>query len=176
MSTSVLVAFATTHGSTQQAAEFVATILREHHLNVDVQAAADIKTLDSYDAVVLGAPIYVGSLHGEAKKFLRQKQSELESRPVALFVLGPVQDVPEEMDGAKEQLAKNLEKFPWLSPVSIEVFIGAIPKENLRFPYNLLPALRELTTGDQRDWDAMRAWADQLPTLLANENTPAAKI
>jgi menaquinone-dependent protoporphyrinogen oxidase len=41
-----------------------------------------------------------------------------------------------------------------------------VPKK-LRFPLNLIPALKQMPANDLRDWVAIRAWADGLlPALL----------
>ena len=34
----------------------------------------------------------------------------------------------------------------------------------LRFPYNLIPALKKMPASDLRDWEAIRAWASSLAT------------
>ena len=53
MSDTILVAYATRYGSTQQVAEEVATILRQSGLQVDVQPARQVKSVDGYRAVVV---------------------------------------------------------------------------------------------------------------------------
>ena len=57
MSASVLVAYATRYGSTQEVAEAVAATLRERGLEVDIQPMREVRALDQYRAVVLGAPL-----------------------------------------------------------------------------------------------------------------------
>lgn len=58
MSESVLVAYATRYGSTQEVAEAVAATLRERGLEVDIQPMRKVRALAGYSAVVLGAPLY----------------------------------------------------------------------------------------------------------------------
>ena len=55
MENKVLVAYASTHGSTQEVAGVVATTLREHGLTVDLQTARQVRSLEGYGAAVLGA-------------------------------------------------------------------------------------------------------------------------
>ena len=66
MTALILVAYATKHGSTQEVAEAIAATLREHALEVEVKPASEVRALDRYGAVVLGAPLYSGRWHGDA--------------------------------------------------------------------------------------------------------------
>ncbi|MBW7884512.1 MAG: hypothetical protein H3C34_18100 [Caldilineaceae bacterium] len=63
MSISVLVTYASKYGSTQEVAESVAAVLRDHELTVDLQPMPNVTALAGYDAVVLGAPIYNSRFH-----------------------------------------------------------------------------------------------------------------
>lgn len=54
--------------------------------------------------------------------------------------------------------------FPWFEPVAIEVFGGKFDPATLRFPYNLIPALKHMPANNIRDWTAIRAWASGLVT------------
>ena len=58
---SILLAYATRYGSTQEVAETITATLREAGLKVDMQPMQDVRTLDNYDAVVLGAAITMPS-------------------------------------------------------------------------------------------------------------------
>src|SRR5512142_2774575 len=86
---SILVAFASRYGSTQQAAEIVAEALRQAGRQVDLQPMQEVKSLEHYDAIVLGAAIYNAKWHPDAHAFLSQHEAILRQRPVALFSLGP---------------------------------------------------------------------------------------
>ncbi len=169
MSTSILIAYATRYGSTQEVAETVATTLREHGLEVDLQPTRKVRTLEPYGAVVLGAPIYFGSLHKDAQLFLSQHREALAARPVAVFVLGPIRHNEQEWQETRTQLDKELAKFPWLTPITLEMFGGKFDPAKLRFLDKLivmLPAspLHNQPASDVRDWTAIRAWANNLAT------------
>ncbi|HEX6383591.1 MAG TPA: flavodoxin domain-containing protein [Anaerolineae bacterium] len=56
MSASILVAYATRYGSTQEVAQVVAAMLREGGLEVEIQPMRKVRSLEGYRAVVLGAP------------------------------------------------------------------------------------------------------------------------
>ena len=162
MSASVLVAYATRYGSTQEVAEAVAATLRERGLAVDIGPMREVRTLDQYRAIVLGAPLYMFHWHKDALNFLARHRAALTARPVAIFALGPFHADEKEFQGSREQLEKELAKFPWLTPVAIEIFGGKFDPEKLTFPHNLVPALKNTPASDIRDWTAIRAWANDL--------------
>jgi len=162
MSASDLVAYATRYGSTQEVAEAVAATLRERGLAVDIQPMRNVQALDQYRAIVLGAPLYMFHWHRDALHFLARHREALMQRPVAIFALGPFYTEEKEFQGAREQLDKELAKFPWLTPRAITIFGGKFDPQQLTFPYNLIPALGNMPTSDVRDWTAFRAWANEL--------------
>src|SRR6266545_1563421 len=61
MNPSILIAYATKNGSTEQVANEVAARLSAHGLVTDVRAARDIRALDGHVGVVLGSAIYMGT-------------------------------------------------------------------------------------------------------------------
>jgi menaquinone-dependent protoporphyrinogen oxidase len=166
MSASVLVAYATRYGSTQEVAEAVAATLCERGRAVDIQPMRDVRTLEGYNAVVLGAPLYMFHWHKDALHFLARHQEVLTRRPVAIFALGPFHAEEKEFQGAREQLDKELAQFPWLTPQAITIFGGKFDPQRLTFPYNLVPALKNMPASDVRDWTAIRTWANDLAALF----------
>jgi menaquinone-dependent protoporphyrinogen oxidase len=168
MDSKILVAYASTHGSTQEVAEEIARTLREHDLRVELQPARNVRTLEGYGAVVLGAALYMFHLHKDALRFLTRHQKELTSGvPLAIFAGGPIETGDEkEFQEVRKQLDQELAKFPWLRPVAIEVIGGKFDPLRLRFPWNLIPALKQRPPSDLRDWDAIRYWAGTLAEQL----------
>ena len=168
MSASILVAYATRYGSTQEVAQTIVEILQKEGFKVDLVPARKVNSLDGYMAVVLGAPLYMFRWHNDARHFLSQHQIALTTIPIpiAVFALGPFHDKEEELQSARAQLNKELFKYPWLEPASIEVFAGKFDPDSLRFPYNLIGPLKKLPASDERDWTAIRSWAGNLPGLL----------
>src|SRR5437764_8065225 len=114
MSASVLVAYATRYGSTQEVAEAVAATLRERGLEVESQPMREVRTLERYRAIVLGAPLYMFHWHKDALHFLARHREALTQRPVAVFALGPIHAEEKEFQEGCQQLDKELAKFPWL--------------------------------------------------------------
>jgi menaquinone-dependent protoporphyrinogen oxidase len=174
MSSLVLVGYATRYGSTQEVAEAVAVTLRECGLAVDLQPMREVRTLAEYSAVVLGAPLFMFRWHKDALGFLSRHHKALMERPVAVFALGPTHDPYDEKEwqDSRAQLDKELAKFPWLTPVALEMFGGKYNPAYLRFPINLLAGKEPAS--DLRDWQAIRAWAAGLPAALQCEAVKAA--
>ena len=162
----ILVAYATRSGSTQEVAEQIAATLRESGIEVSLQAARQVQTLEGYSAVILGAPLYLGRWLKDARRFLRRHQASLAERPVVLFALGPLEDTEEQYQGARGQLDKQLARFPWLKPVEIAMFGGVFNPARLGFPFSMLPATKGQPASDIRDWEAIRAWASGLVAKL----------
>jgi len=159
---SILLAYATRYGSTQEVAETITAALRELGLEVELQPMQEVKRLDNYAAVVLGAAIYNAKWHPDAHQFLAQHQETLSRLPVAIFTLGPLSTSDAAKRNSRRQLDSELAKYPWLKPVAVEIFAGKYDpsKPGLGFFDRFLPAR------DVRNWDAIRAWANTLPTLL----------
>jgi len=166
----ILVAYASKYGSTQEVAEAVATKLCEKGLVIDLQPMRRVHLLAGYGAVVLGAPIYYGSWHQDARNFLTKHASVLPQRPVMVFALGPTGTGEDERRDSRSQLDKDLAKYPWLKPVDTVLFGGRFPAR-LRFPDNLVAALpaspmHGLPASDVRDWTAISDWAGSLAQKL----------
>ena len=159
---SILLAYATRFGSTQDVAETIAASLRQSGFDVDMQPMSDVKTLATYDAVVLGAAIYNARWHADAHHFVSLHQEALEQLPVVIFTLGPLSPSEAAKRNSRRQLDKELAKYPWLKPVAVEIFAGKYDpsKPGLGFFERFLPAR------DYRNWDAIRAWAYALAARL----------
>jgi menaquinone-dependent protoporphyrinogen oxidase len=167
MDNKVLIAYASTNGSTQEVAEVIASTLHESGLAVDLQPMGKVRTLDGYSAVVLGAPLYMIHWHKDALHFLSKHHGALVKRPVAIFAGGPFASGDEkEWQEVRRQLDQEMAKFPWLKPIAVEIVGGKYDPKKLRFPLNLIPALKQMQASDLRDWDAIRRWASTLATQL----------
>ncbi len=173
MMTQVLVAYGTRYGSTREVAETVAATLVEQGIQTDVKQAREVRSLDGYDAVVLGTPLYMGALHKDVRALLEKNQAALEHKPFALFALGPIK-ADDGRDASREQLLTALSKLAVPTPASTAVFVGAYDPARLGFKDKMIAALpASLLHGepahDDRDWDAVRAWTRGLAERLTAE-------
>jgi menaquinone-dependent protoporphyrinogen oxidase len=157
---SILVAYATKYGSTREVAERVADVLRAEGLETELRAAADVQEIGAYDGVVLGAGLYMGGLHADARRFLKRHRQALAARPPAIFAMGPKTLSEADVAGSRKQLDAALAKLGRLEPVSTAIFGGVIRPEELRFPLN------RMEPSDARNWDAIEAWARELARVF----------
>lgn len=162
----VLVGYATRYGSTQEVAEMIGATLTEHGFEVDIRQANEVRSMEGYNAVVLGAPLFMFRWHKDALKFLSRHHKALLELPVAVFVLGPVHDPHDEKEwqNSSDQIKKELEKFPWFTPAALEMFGGKYDPDKLRFPLSTFAGAEPAS--DIRDWDAIRAWTVELAGKL----------
>jgi menaquinone-dependent protoporphyrinogen oxidase len=130
MSASVLVGYATRYGSTQEVAEAIAAMLHENGLATICQPMSKVRSLEGFDALVLGAPLYMFRWHKDAKRFLSRHRQLLMARPVAVFALGPLHDDPKEWQDSRGYLDKELLKFPWLAPVAVGSSVASSPRRS----------------------------------------------
>lgn len=161
----LLVAYASKHGSTREVADAVAIRLREHGWAVDLRDAADAPSPDGYDGVVLGAALYMGRPHSDARRFLRRHHAALSTMPVAVFAMGPGKNEEDDLAGSRTQLDKAMGRYEDVAPDVEAVFGGVIDPAALRFPFNHMPA------ADARDWDAIRAFADQVHEAFTGDRS-----
>jgi menaquinone-dependent protoporphyrinogen oxidase len=171
MSTSILLAYASTYGSTREVAERVASILRDEGVAVDLREMQAVATLTGYGAVVLGAPIYLGRWHPDARHFLERHHEALMARPVAIFALGPVGNDEVQIEAWRGELDAELARHPWLAPVSTRMFggkydpaqLGELHTEVAGLPGS---AMRDMPANDLRVWEEIEAWAREVAGIL----------
>jgi menaquinone-dependent protoporphyrinogen oxidase len=162
----VLVAYSSKRGSTAEIAETLAATLRREGFGVCLERAEEVRSLEPYDAVVLGSAVYMKRWRGEAKHFLKKHRKALRQKPFWVFSSGPVgdpaNDNPEWMEPPK--LAEKVEE---LGGRGHAVFGGRVPTE----PRGLME--KAMAEGipeqfrDRRDWNAIRAWAAEIAHELA---------
>ena len=154
MNATILIAYATKNGSTEQVAGKVAGRLSARGLVADVRAAHDVTSFEGYDGVILGSAIYMGRLHPEARDFLKRYPTGPAALPIAVFAMGPRTLAARDLASSRAQLDAGLTKEPAIRPFATAIFGGVFDPAHQHFPFNRLPA------SDARDWSAIESWAD----------------
>jgi len=167
MDTKILVTYATKHGATEEIANKIGEIIRQAGLPTDVYPVKNVKNLVTYNAVILGSAVYIGSWRKEAVQFLKANQQALAARAVWLFSSGPTGE------GEPIELLKGW-RFPpaqrslveSIHPRNIAVFHGNLDEKKLNAVEKWLTKNVKAQTGDFRDWNAVTAWAISIADAL----------
>ena len=152
----ILVTYATKNGSTTDVAQAIGSRLREHGCSVEIQPVDNVFKVQEFDFLVVGAPIYSGRWLNGAHRILKQvSKLKTEQIPtIALFALGPRKNEgPEDWVVPSAQFERAIKKHSSVDPVSKALFGGADPP-------------KKSPRRDIRDWDAIKAWADELARIV----------
>ena len=154
----VLIAYATVGGSTEEIAQEMAQVVRSGGIRVDVSPASEVGSLETYDAVILGTPIYMGQPRKEIKELVDREAAVLKSKSVHTFaVSGTIKDGKPETRGTIEDALAPLNEM--VGAVRSEVFAGRIRYKSVSLLFRTIAKAMKAEEGDWRDWNAIRAWA-----------------
>lgn len=159
----VLIAVASRHGSTRDMADVIAGELRATGREVAVRDAAEVTTLQGYDAVILGSAIYMGSWLPEARKFAEQHQAELARLPLWVFSSGPLGAENAQPPVDPQTLAASLGD---LNIRDHKVFVGKLDQTDLDLGERLIVKMVRAPYGDFRNWLLIRRWARSIASQL----------
>jgi len=201
----ILVAYASMAGSTAEVAQAVGEEITRSGLEVDVKPINEVRSLQGYDGVVVGAPMIMG-WHREASRFLKKHREEFKRIPLAVFVLAMslTQTGETSVGGVMVYLDENLPKPPQkmgsltfreryarlskylqpilsatrpVKPVSIGVFGGRLEYGRLKWWAVLFAMLIiRAPAGERRNWPVIRSWAAALPVALHFEEKKSGEV
>ena len=163
--TTVLVAYASKHGSTAEIAAAVTQTLNERGLHATCLDASEVESLEPYDAVVLGSAVYMKRWRREARRFLRQHADTLAARPFWVFSSGPVGDPANDNPGWSEPHG-TITAAERLGVRDHHVFGGSLPAD----AHGLARSMAQSAPPeyrDRRDWDEIREWAQGIAVALS---------
>src|SRR6266516_5108302 len=149
----VLVAYASKHGSTQGIAERIAEQLGKE---AEARPVDAVENPGSYEAFVIGSAIYYGSWLKEAVGWVHHNQAVLAQRPVWLFSVGPLGT---EVQDAEQQPKEMAEFQQTIKPREQRIFFGALDHSHLSFAERVMVKAVRAPEGDFRDWQVIEAWA-----------------
>jgi menaquinone-dependent protoporphyrinogen oxidase len=160
----ILVAYASKKGSTTEIAQAVGKELQTAGHVVDVGEMGTVTSTSDYDAVIIGAPMYMGKMI-DTVKFVKRHREGLMKLPVAAFIvsLAPVEKDPVHMANAQKALHVSVNP---LQPVAETVFAGSLDLKKLSWLQHWMTESVKSPVGDFRDWTAIAAWARDLPGKL----------
>jgi menaquinone-dependent protoporphyrinogen oxidase len=171
---SILVAYASKHGTTGEIAERIAESLRAAGQHADARPVQEAGDLADYEGFVVGSAIYSKHWLKDAAAFVRDNRDLFAQRPVWLFSSGPLGAEATDAQGVDLRTASEPKELPEfqeaIHPREHRVFFGALVPGRLSFVEWSLrkrPATRAiLPKGDFRDWAQIQEWAQGIAQEL----------
>ena len=184
----ILVTYATLSGTTVEVAHAVGEEIAKSGVKVDVLPLVNVKSLDGYDAVVLGGPMIAG-WHRSALSFLKRHRKTWDRVPLAVFVTAMtltetattgLNGAPLCVDPRLPKPARNPRKLTFreryacienygrpildavrpASPVSVAFFGGRLEYGRLPWWAVLFVMLViQAPPGNKQNWPFIRQWA-----------------
>ncbi len=157
-----LISAASKHGSTEEIGAAIARVLRGSGIEAENHPPAEVRSLESFDAAILGSAVYAGHWLKEAMDLVDRLGPDLRSIPVWLFSSGPIGDPPKpdedpvDVDALMEATAA----------AGHVIFSGRLDKGRLGFGERAIVAAFHAPEGDFRDWEVIEAWAEAIARSL----------
>lgn len=122
-----IILFGSKHGTTQVCVEKLKGFLKEEVDIVNLEKDEDV-TLDKYDKIIIGSPIYAGAFNQSVKEFLTSHKDELVNKKVGLFVC-----CMSDEEKVKEDFKQNIPEEVLQSAVAKSNFGGAFMFSKMNF-------------------------------------------
>ncbi len=173
----VLVAYASALGSTQEIAHHIADRLAAALEGVECRSVEEVDSVSGFDAVVVGSAVHNQSWLPAADQFFARHAPELAKRPVWAFNVGMADALPKPFrkKGAALQQARLAGVLP--QDVALRghrMFSGVYNADQMSSALRTLFRLTGGRFGDFRDWTAIDAWTDDIAGQLAKPASPTA--
>lgn len=174
----ILSVYASAHGSTAEVARFMGGLWQRCGVEAVVEAGDSIRSVEGYDAYVLGSAVHNGLWLPEMAAFVRRTRSELADKPAYLWLTCLRAIEPGGYAYVTNNYLPNLLSRT-LSFRRIGIFAGKIDMTTINQDEAWILAFRydgsrdaSTLAGDHRDWKAIRAWAEQLADDLVPGSVP----
>ena len=174
----ILSVYASAHGSTAEVARFMASVWNGRGMDPTVEDVGTIQTPAGYDAYALGSAVHSGLWLPEMANFARRCRAALSGKPVYLWLTCLRAVEPGGYAYVTNNYLPNLLSRT-LSFRRIGIFAGKIDTATLNqdeawtltFRYDGSKGASTLA-GDHRDWNAIRAWSEQIADDLLPRSAP----
>ena len=164
-----LLIYSTVDGQTEAICRRMASCAK--NTSVDVMSISNVRNLDDYKTIIIGASIRYGKYRNELYKFINENLLVLESKKNAFFSVNVVARKPEKNSpNTNPYVIKFLEKINW-KPKNIEVFAGKIDYPKYKFfDKYAIKFIMWVTKGptdtsqsyEFTDWNKVEAFAENL--------------
>ena len=166
----VLVAVASSHGSTSSIGKRIGQRLSERGHDVHVRSVEAVHDVTGYDTVVIGSAVHGGEWLPSGSDFVRRHSGALQHRPVWLYSVScvgsrggvfadPVNRLLRSLRGETGQIKDFRAQ---LDVQDHRDFTGVVDKDH--WPMSGRLVFRALTgrIGDHRDWNDIDSWSDRI--------------
>jgi menaquinone-dependent protoporphyrinogen oxidase len=167
----ILVTYASRTGTTNGVADAIGQVLTEKGFQTDVLPMQQVNNINQYDVIVAGSAIQAGKWLPEAIQFVQTNKTILNQKTFAVYLV------------CMTLAMKNNEKYRgfvsgFLDPVrslvkpeSEGLFAGKldinkVPSFGDRIKFRLSVLFGVWKEADHRNWENIRAWAEELPNLF----------
>ena len=157
----ILTTWGSKRGGTEGIAQTISAALAEHGFEVIAVPANRARHVGDFDAVIIGGALYANRWPRDVRRFVDRNVKQLRQKPVWLFSSGPLDDSAE------------TNEIPPVTQVSViaqrtgakghVTFGGRLVSTAKGFPAS---AMAKTHSGDWRNFDEIRAWADKLALEL----------
>ncbi len=164
---SVLIAYVSKTGTTEHAANLMSQEFRQAGLSVDVMAIDEVTTLDSYEGIVIGAPINGMQWHEKATQFVKTHADVLKSKKTAYYFMSYMLNTGRPFWNKKIQESLN-GVSNLVKPSHMGMFNGRI-EDNFPAIARWVFGIKKNTKSDLTNDDEVIAWARECVSLFINE-------
>ncbi len=164
-----LLIYSTVDGQTEAICRRMASCAK--NTIVDVMSISNVRNLDDYKTIIIGASIRYGKYRNEVYNFINENFLVLESKKNAFFSVNVVARKPEKNSpNTNPYVIKFLDKINW-KPKNIEVFAGKIDYPKYKFiDKYAIKFIMWVTKGptdtsqsyEFTDWNKVEAFAENL--------------
>ena len=154
----VLITASSRHGATAEIAEAIAKEVRRGGFEVELKPPGDVETLEGYDAVIVGSAVYMTQWTESARALISRFSKELRELPVWAFSCG-LAGVP---SGDVQDPRRVGPALLQLNAIDHQTFKGRLEFTNLNLRERSIARMGSAPEGDYREWDKIRAWANQI--------------
>jgi menaquinone-dependent protoporphyrinogen oxidase len=161
MTARILVAYASKLGSTGEVAQAIGEQLTARGYVADVMRVGDVQDVAPYAFLLLGSAVRMGRWLPEAINFLEQKAGFFAGKFVSYFTVCMTmqEDTPE--NRARAQAITGPVRAI-REPAAEAFFGGRMDYSKLSLLEQTILRAKKSPEGDFRDWDAIRAWGQQI--------------
>lgn len=170
----ILIAYATSRGSTREVADRIASRLHADGFAVDCRPVDHVFSIDSYSAVILGSAVHGQTWLLDALKFLDIESMGLQMKPTWAFSVGMApavnsrwvrqQAIRRESHYVEQTIREKVPKVR-----DHHLFAGKDDGSETPAPCRCLWNCLGGRFGDYRDWNEIDAWADVIAKDLKVE-------